>query len=287
MIETYLLEQLAAFADTGTLLGAAEKLHLTQPTLTRSMKKLEALTGVSLFARSKGKIALNDNGLLAADYARRILREEDDMLYQLRLKSRRASEISIGSVAPGPLIKLVPLLTNLYAGKTITSEINDEKDLTEGLLNGTYQLAVLSHMPERTDIYAAPCCTERLYYCFDNMDYPTSTDGVHFADLGGRSILVPEEIGVWGDVIRREIPDPHFLRLDNDTDVNEVVSRSSLPVFSSDIALSYGLDRPGRVPVPILDDSAEMQLYCCCLKAEKKQFSRLFQRLSGQLGNSR
>ena len=39
MIEIYLLEQLEAFARCGTLSAAAEELHLSQPALTRSMKK--------------------------------------------------------------------------------------------------------------------------------------------------------------------------------------------------------------------------------------------------------
>ena len=41
MLEIYLLEQLEAFARCGTLSAAAEELHLSQPALTRSMKKLE------------------------------------------------------------------------------------------------------------------------------------------------------------------------------------------------------------------------------------------------------
>lgn len=41
MIEMYLLEQLVAVAKHKTLLAAADALHITQPALTRSMKKLE------------------------------------------------------------------------------------------------------------------------------------------------------------------------------------------------------------------------------------------------------
>ena len=41
MIEIYLLEQLNTFVSCGTLSEAAEKLHMTQPTLSRSMRKLE------------------------------------------------------------------------------------------------------------------------------------------------------------------------------------------------------------------------------------------------------
>lgn len=39
MIELYELRQFAAFADCGTLSEAAEILHLSQPALSRSMKK--------------------------------------------------------------------------------------------------------------------------------------------------------------------------------------------------------------------------------------------------------
>ena len=52
MIETNLLAQFAAFADAGTLTRAAEKLHTSQPALTRAMKKLELELGVPLFVRS-------------------------------------------------------------------------------------------------------------------------------------------------------------------------------------------------------------------------------------------
>ena len=46
MIEIYLLEQLAAVAEHGTLIKAAEALYLSQPALSRSMKKLETQLGV-------------------------------------------------------------------------------------------------------------------------------------------------------------------------------------------------------------------------------------------------
>ncbi len=56
MIDISLLNQLSAFAKYGTLSAAAEKLHTSQPALTRSMKKLESDLGVSLFIRSKNHL---------------------------------------------------------------------------------------------------------------------------------------------------------------------------------------------------------------------------------------
>ena len=56
MIENYLWEQLVAVANYHTLSDAAKKLYVTQPALSRSMKKLEQIIGVELFKRRKNFI---------------------------------------------------------------------------------------------------------------------------------------------------------------------------------------------------------------------------------------
>ena len=48
MLELYLLRQLAAFKEYGTLSEAAERLYLSQPALSRNMRKLEEEIGVPL-----------------------------------------------------------------------------------------------------------------------------------------------------------------------------------------------------------------------------------------------
>lgn len=80
MVEIFLLEQLVAFTKYGTLSKAAEELHITQPALSRSMKKLENEFGVSLFDRSKSKIILNETGKVAAQYAEKVLEADREML---------------------------------------------------------------------------------------------------------------------------------------------------------------------------------------------------------------
>ncbi len=67
MIEMRLLEILSAFAEEGTQAAAAEKLHISQPTLSSSMRKLEEEIGAPLFERTKNRMTLNENGQAAAD----------------------------------------------------------------------------------------------------------------------------------------------------------------------------------------------------------------------------
>lgn len=78
------LEQFTTFADTGTLSMAAEKLHISQPTITRTMQHLEEVFGVSLFVRGKNKIMLNDTGLRAVEQARQLLTAADNALKTVR-----------------------------------------------------------------------------------------------------------------------------------------------------------------------------------------------------------
>ena len=96
MIEMRLLEILNAFATEGTQAAAAEKLHISQPTLSGAMKKLEEEIGAPLFERSKNRMSLNENGKAAAEFAGRILQEENALDHsqiiaaELKIQPRQA-----------------------------------------------------------------------------------------------------------------------------------------------------------------------------------------------------
>ena len=117
MMELYLLEQLIAFSRQGTLSGAAEELHISQPALSQSMKKLEESLGVSLFERSKNKIALNENGIMAVQLGEKLLEQSREMEERLRLFDRSRRTLSVGGCAPVPLWDLLPLLSRLSSNE--------------------------------------------------------------------------------------------------------------------------------------------------------------------------
>lgn len=63
------LYQFVTYADFGTLSATAEKLHISQPTLTRTMQHVEESFGVPLFHRGKNRIELTDTGKTAVEQA--------------------------------------------------------------------------------------------------------------------------------------------------------------------------------------------------------------------------
>ena len=84
MLNLLELEQLVAFADCGRLSKAAEKLNISQPTITRTIQHLEEEFGVPLFDRGKNHIALNETGQRAVEHARALLKSADQAVKDIR-----------------------------------------------------------------------------------------------------------------------------------------------------------------------------------------------------------
>ena len=89
MIDFNLLEILVAFEKNKTLLKTAEDLHISQPALTVSMKKIEKELDVNIFDRGKNKIALNDNGLYLVSLAKKCCKKEMKCYIKLNLLINR------------------------------------------------------------------------------------------------------------------------------------------------------------------------------------------------------
>src|SRR6218665_2721781 len=69
------LELLVALAETSTMRGAAERLHLSPPAINKMLGELEIFFGARLFERSHQGIHANALGTSAAFRARAVLHE--------------------------------------------------------------------------------------------------------------------------------------------------------------------------------------------------------------------
>ena len=107
MLDLNELEQLIAFADTGTLSKVAEAFHISTPSVTRSMKNIEEEFGVFLFHRTKNRIELNETGKVAVECARKLLEEADHAVQRVRTYDAELKTITVKSCAPAPLWKLL------------------------------------------------------------------------------------------------------------------------------------------------------------------------------------
>lgn len=282
MPELYQLEQLVCFAKYGTLSQAAETLHLTQPALSRSMQRLEEEFRVPLFVRRKNRLALNENGQLAVQYAQKVLAQSQEMLDQVRAADRSRRTVSVASCAPAPLWELVPLLSGLYPGMTISAGIQATAALLPGLRDGAFQLAVLPAPVDEEGIYCLRWGEERLFLSAP-ADHPLAARAsVSFADLDGETILLFSDIGFWHELHLAKMPHTRLL-LQSDRDTfKQLVHSSSLLSFVTDVSQRRDGPRPGRVSVPIRDAEAHAVYYCACLTGQRRQLEPLFRRLEAR-----
>ena len=278
MLEIYQLEQLLAFGECGTLSGAAQRLHLSQPALSRSMQRLEAELQVPLFERQKNKIAFNENGRMAAEYAKQIVEQCQDMVLRVQAFDRSRRTILVGSCAPVPLWEMVPVLTSLYPERTISSELRENDRLLQGLRDEVYQLIVLPFPVEEEGIACIRYGEEHLYFSLPPAHPLSGSKGLYMKDLNGETMLLRNHLGFWREMTDRKMPDTRFLEQE-DVAFEELVRSSALPSFTTDAALQRSGNPANRVNVPILDEEANVTYYCLYKSHGRNDLSAFFKTL--------
>ena len=263
-IEISLLEQLESVAHYGTLSAASEAMHLTQPTLSRSMQKLEREIGAPLFERRKNKIYLNENGQIAREYANRILALEDEMIKVIDLQEKSRNTVSFGSVAPAPLREIAPYLSDFVNGKKTSYEVKEDEELLDGLRSDHYQLISLNFPVEDDNLYCMRVMNERVYYCFIPDEQTEKAEGVYFKDLAGCDVLMFNGTGFWKERIQAQFPESNMILVNDNEKLNLIAQHSDLAIFSSDVAIRHNIKHPRRAAIPVLDEAAYTEYFCIC-----------------------
>jgi len=83
MLDFELLRAFVAVAECGGFRRAAERLHLTQSTVSQQIKRLELEAGRPLFRRTTRAVALTDGGEMLLGDARRLLQLEEATRHRL------------------------------------------------------------------------------------------------------------------------------------------------------------------------------------------------------------
>ncbi|SDI44819.1 pca operon transcription factor PcaQ [Pseudomonas panipatensis] len=93
-------------ANQGSLARAADKLAVSQPAISKTLKELEELLGASLFERGKGGAALTEAGLAFLRYAGPCVQALRDGVNSLRVGEYAASSARLGvlSTVEGALL---------------------------------------------------------------------------------------------------------------------------------------------------------------------------------------
>ena len=275
MIDIYKLEQLDAFAKFGTLSKAAESLNISQPALSRSMQRLEEDLGVTLFERSRNRLTLNENGVLAAEYAARIIAQGNEMVESVRALDRSGHTISFGADAPGPILHYTAVFQRQFPDQTITSEQKERPALIAGLKAGEYLFIILSVPQKEKGLYCHKCLTEQLMLSVLPAYPAAAYDSVSFSDMDGSPFLMFSQVGVWENIVKSAMPNARFLLRHDFSDFGTIVNTTSLPSFATNLTLPLRGEGGNRVFVPFSDEEATISFYLVCRAVDKARIKKL------------
>jgi DNA-binding transcriptional LysR family regulator len=164
------LKMFCAVAETGSLVGATQKLHLTNSAISHSLKELEAQLGCRLFERMARKMVLNQAGeqLLAAvtgplaglEAAAESLKHLGKW-GQTRLRVGAADSIC-QHILPG----VVRELKKSHAQLELRIEVGDSSCLVEQLHENKIDLAICLAPENRAGLQLRPLFRDELMFVF-------------------------------------------------------------------------------------------------------------------------
>lgn len=138
------LQYAVALAETLSFRKAAERCHVSQPSLSAQLAGLEKALGVRLFERDRRRVLLTDSGRALVERARRVLLEVDDLVDAARqMRDPLSGTLRLGvipTISPYLLPHVTPALHREYPGLTVlwVEEKTDVllRRLEEGDLDG-------------------------------------------------------------------------------------------------------------------------------------------------------
>ena len=274
MIELAQLQQLIAVSQHGTISAAANALHLSQPALTRSMQRLEAELGVTLFDRKRNRAVLNRVGEMAMARAVGVLDSVGEMAQELRLFEARLSTIAVGSCGPAPMWDLAAELADRFPEKTLSTELGETDALIEGLAQGRYRLILTERPVDLPGLLCRKYTEEQLCVALPPEHPLSGRRAIRLAELGEESILSYKDLGVWQRLVEKN-PRLHYLVQSDRATLAELVRASNLPCFSSNLTLFRFRTAVNRVSVPLLDEDASVTFYLCARESDRALFEAL------------
>jgi LysR family hca operon transcriptional activator len=188
------LKYFVAVVEAGSFTVAAEqRLHTSQPSLSRQIRDLEQEVGAKLLTRSVTGVALTDAGRAFLDHARLALAQVEAAKESARRAAQPAKQTFAVGFLTGIEIEWLPAVTRVLRAELRTLEMSVTSDyspdLAAALMRGTLDCAILRVEPQFTDLKFVPVAQEPLVVLMPS-DHPLAARAVvDPGSLAGESFI--------------------------------------------------------------------------------------------------
>ncbi|AVK36240.1 hydrogen peroxide-inducible gene activator [Morganella morganii] len=191
------LEYLVALSEHNHFRRAADACHVSQPTLSGQIRKLEDELGVMLLERTSRKVLFTQQGMLLVDQARTILREVKILEEMASLQGESmAGPLHIGlipTIAPYLLPHIIPELHRLWPKLEMYLHEAQTHQLLAQLDSGKLDCAILARVKETGSFIEEPLFNEPMKLAIYDEHPWASRQEVEMHELAGEKLLMLED----------------------------------------------------------------------------------------------
>ncbi|MFI6908925.1 LysR family transcriptional regulator [Nonomuraea sp. NPDC050394] len=152
--------------ECGGFSAAAQKLYLSQPSVSHQVRQLEQSLRTTLIDRSGARIRLTPEGEVMLEYAKRVFLLADEAVAAIRQVSglQTGTLVAGGTTTVGTYL-LPPLLAafrDRHPGIEIGIQVGNAQQVERGLVDGEIGVAVLAGEPSAAQLVSEPILEDRL-----------------------------------------------------------------------------------------------------------------------------
>src|SRR5262245_8964938 len=145
-MDTELARTFLTVVAAGNFISAAERLHVTQSTVSARIHALEQQLGCTLFVRNKAGTTLTPAGQQFQKHAGILVRTVEHALHDVGIPRGFRGALAVGGrfgLWEHLLLRWLPLMQAAAPDISLRAEIGLESDLMQGLVEGRLDMAVM------------------------------------------------------------------------------------------------------------------------------------------------
>lgn len=237
-LDLNLLKIFVVVAQNNSILRASEKLFISQPAVSTSIKRLENLLGGKLFLRTSKGVMLTDEGRILYDYSVEALNKIDAGLNIFNdFVSLNCGNIKIGSGSTAIRYMILPFInffSNKYPKITISITDGNSEELQDYLLKTQVDLSITSLPISKSNLFDVTKIFETTD-CF--------VAGNKYADLRGK-IIKGNDIKKY-PLILQKLPSNNRELFDEMCSANKIELAPTFEMSSFNLIADFAINNMG------------------------------------------
>ncbi|TNM60000.1 LysR family transcriptional regulator [Streptomyces sp. NP160] len=286
-MELRTLGYFVATADAGTVSAAAERVHVTQPSLSRQLRGLERELGVDLFERGQRRLELSPAGRALLPRARALLDDAEALRRAARVHARGALErVTVAAPATTLTDVVSPFLTTLAPADPVPSVRETDGSSAQEALRAGADLVIVAGRPPRP--LASRALPPLPVWAYLPGDHPwVGERRVGLAELAGQPLVVlpsthPARRVLDAALTTAGLDAPRLLEASNGTVAQALCAAGrGVAVVSDDPRFDLA-----RVAVALSgDDDDELRVRLHCAWDTRHPAAEVLAELAGRIGD--